>query len=89
MSKDTTSAAGEGLPATVDLNAVQSDVWHLYYLLDATMTLLHDMPYVRNGERDVELERVASLAWFARDHAERLGKNIDENFHHIQTGARS
>lgn len=74
---------------TVTLNTVQSDVWHLYYLLDVIMDRLADMDYVRDGKRDVALDCTAALAWIARDEAERIGRSIDDNFHAIRQGGVS
>ncbi|KQT04134.1 hypothetical protein [Rhizobium sp. Leaf386] len=81
-STDTITGAGE----TPDLNTVQSDVWHLYHLLDATMDLLMEMPYEREGKRDVDLDRIAALAWIARDRAQHIALDIDNNFHSIERG---
>lgn len=86
MPNDTVSAAATGLPEKTDLNTVQSDVWHLYYLLDTIMDQLMEMDYVRDGKRDVALDRTAALAWIARDCAHHLGLGIDNNFHSIQRG---
>lgn len=70
----------------VTLDTVHSDVWHLYYLLDAVMSDLMDMEYVRDGKRDVALDRVAALSWIARDQAERIGNAIGGNYHQIKIG---
>lgn len=69
-----------------DLNDVQADVWHLFHLIEATVDILREMPYERNGKRDVELDRVNSLTRIAQDLAERIGLDIDNNFHAIQRG---
>lgn len=65
-------------PATLD--AVQSDVHHLYHLLDVAVEKLLDMPFERDGKRDVALDQFAALLWIARDRAEFIGKYIDENY---------
>lgn len=79
-------AAAEGLPEDIDLNTVQSDVWHLFHLIAATVDCLMEMTYERDGKRDRELDRVAALSWIARDFAEAIGKTIDNNFHAIERG---
>jgi len=70
----------------VDLNTVQADVWHLFRLLDVTDGILGEMSYVRDGKRDDELDRVNSLTRIARNLAERIGLDIDNNFDAIQCG---
>ena len=73
-----------GATETVTLDTVQSDVWHLYYLLDTVVDLLMEMEYVRDGKRDIQLDRTAALAWIARDKAHHIGRSIDENFNAIR-----
>lgn len=88
MPNDATRATAETLPEKVDLNTVQSDVWHLYHLLDTIMDQLMEMDYERDGKRDVALDRTAALAWIARDHAQHIGLDIDNNFHAIERRAQ-
>lgn len=61
---------------TPTVDTVESDAMHLHDLLDVTFQLLQEMSFERDGKRDTELDRIASLMWIARDHAERLASNI-------------
>lgn len=70
----------------ITLDDLQSDTHHLYHLLDATMDLLMEMPFERDGVRDHQLDRIAALAWIARDEAERIATSIDANYWHFRCG---
>lgn len=56
----------------VSLDTIHSDVWHLYHLLDVISGEL--------SEANTSHERVEALAWIARDRAEQIGLNIDNNY---------
>ncbi|HWL04236.1 MAG TPA: hypothetical protein VNQ99_04785 [Xanthobacteraceae bacterium] len=46
---------------------IESDIWHLYHLLDTSIDLL------MNENNPV---RLAALLWIARDRAESIGANL-------------
>lgn len=70
------------------LDDLQVDVFDLQRLLVATYDIVHEMDYVRNGKRDHELDRVASLLRIARDFAGRISAATDEHYHEIRSGRR-
>jgi hypothetical protein len=72
----------------ITLDDLQSDAHHLYHLLDATIDLLMEMPFERHGVRDHQIDRIAALAWIARDEAERIAGAIDANYRHLKGGQR-
>lgn len=51
---------------------VESDAAHLYHLLDVAVNLLQEVPFERDGRRDVQLAQINSLLWIARDSADRI-----------------
>lgn len=61
--------------ATID--DIQSDIWHLYHLLDALAEHMIGMPHVRDGERDRDMDRASSIAWIARDITFKLASSTD------------
>lgn len=67
-------------PKAYNLHDLHSDVHHLHELLGAIKDILHEMSYVRDGKRDVELDRVAALNWIATDHALQLANLIEEHY---------
>lgn len=67
-----------------NLDDLQIDVFDLHRLLVATYDIVHEMPYERNGERDHELDRVASLLRIARDFADRISRATDTHYHDIR-----
>lgn len=70
----------------ITLDDLQSDTHHLYHLLDATIDLLMEMPFERGGTRDHQLDRIAALAWIARDEVQRIATSIDANYSHLRNG---
>ena len=67
----------------VTLDTINSDVHHLYELLDTAVDISCQMDgYVHpvTGERNKDLDRIAALLWIARDLAEQIGSNIEEGF---------
>lgn len=66
--------------SNITLDDLQSDTHHLYHLIDATIDLLMEMPFERDGARDHQLDRIAALAWIARDEAKRIATSIDDNY---------
>lgn len=56
---------------------IQSDIWHLYHLLDALTEHMVEMPHVRDGARDGDMDRASALAWIARDITKRLANDVD------------
>jgi hypothetical protein len=52
---------------------VAGDARNLSHLIDALVSSLHDVEFVKaDGSRNEELDRVSALAWIARDLAEEL-----------------
>lgn len=82
-----TTAAPVGA-SIVTLDTVQSDIWHLFHLLDACVELLQGLDYVRDERGYCELDRISALSWIARDNAERLAKSVDANYHAIRGVSR-
>ena len=80
----------ETKPKPVDLfplDTIQSDVWHLYHLIDAAVDYMQDnLDFARNDDGYSPHDRLAALSWIARDQAERIAKYIDENYHSIRRG---
>lgn len=74
--------------STYDLDDLQIDVWDLHRLLVATYDVIHEMPYERDGKRDHELDRVASLLRIARDFSERISEATDTHYHEIKGSLR-
>jgi len=72
------------MSATYNLDDLQVDVWDLYRLLTATYDIIHEMPYERDGKRDHELDRVASLLRIARDFSGRISVDTDAHYHEIR-----
>lgn len=66
------------------LDDLQVDVWDLNRLLTATYDIIHELPYERDGHRDHELDRVASLLRVARDFSERISTATDTHYHSIR-----
>lgn len=63
---------------TVSLDTIQGDVTHLGHLLDEIVDKLMDLSYVKpDGTRHRELDRIAALAWVARDIADGVNDNFD------------
>lgn len=59
------------------LDDLHVDLFDLHQLLVAAYGVIHEMPYERNGERDHDLDQVASLLRIARDYAERISSATD------------
>ncbi len=67
-----------GRKEAVTLDTVQSDVHHLYELLDTTFDAMSEMSFVdKDGKPNREMHRVNALLWIARDLAERIASDID------------
>lgn len=73
-------------PAHHTLNTVHLDIGDLHRLLVAVSDILYEMPYERDGERDSDLDRVASLVRISADFAARIDTNITDNFQAILEG---
>lgn len=58
------------------LDDLDIDFGDLRGLLDATYDILHDMPYERDGHRDLALDRVASLVRVAQQFSEAIERNM-------------
>lgn len=69
---------------TYSLDHLQIDIWDLNRLLTAAYDIIHEMPYERDGERDHELDQVASLLRIARDFSERISTATDAHYHSIR-----
>jgi hypothetical protein len=72
------------MSASYNLDDLQIDVWDLNRLLTATYDIIHEMPYERDGQRDTELDRVASLLRIARDFSGRISTATDTHYHSIR-----
>lgn len=70
---------------TYSLDDLHSDVHHLHELLGAIKDILHEMPYERDGKRDVELDRVSALNWIATDRCHQLADLIEVHYAEIGT----
>ncbi len=68
------------MSAPYTFDDLQIDVGDLHALLVAMYGVLHEMPYVRDGKRDEELDQVASLARVARDFSGRISQQVE--LHH-------
>jgi hypothetical protein len=66
------------MSASYTLDDLDIDFGDLRGLLDATYDILHEMPYERDGKRDNELDRVASLIRIAQQFSEQIGRNLDD-----------
>lgn len=61
----------------ISLDTIQGDVTNLGHLLDELVSKINDLDFVKpNGSRDRELDRIAALAWIARD----IADNVNDNF---------
>ncbi|WP_027037564.1 hypothetical protein [Mesorhizobium ciceri] len=69
-----------------NLDDLQIDIWDLHRLIAATYSIVHEMPYERDGKRDDELDRVASLLRIAQDFSERVSANTDQHYDEIRSG---
>lgn len=74
--------------STYTLDDLQIDVLDLNRLLVATYDVIHEMPYERDGKRDHELDRVASLLRIARDFSGRISQATEDNYHAIRQPLR-
>ncbi|OQM76444.1 hypothetical protein [Manganibacter manganicus] len=72
------------MSAAYTLDDLQIDVWDLHRLLITTYDIIHEMPYERDGKRDDELDRVASMLRVARDFSERISVATDTHYHSIR-----
>lgn len=66
------------MSAAYTLDDLDIDFGDLRKLLDATYDILHEMPYERDGRRDKELDRVASLVRIAQQFYEQIERNLDD-----------
>lgn len=66
------------MSAAYTLDDLDIDFGDLRELLDATYDILHEMPYERDGRRDKELDRVASLVRIAQQFSEQIERNLDD-----------
>lgn len=71
-----------------NLDDLQIDVWDLHRMIAATYDIVHEMPYVRDGKRDEELDRVASLLRIAREFSGRVSADTDQHYHEIKSGRK-
>lgn len=69
-----------------NLDDLQIDIFDLHRLLVATYDIVHEMPYERDGERDHELDKLASLLRVSRDFAGRISQATDAHYHEIKGG---
>lgn len=58
------------------LGDLDIDIIDLRGLIDAIYAIVHEMPFVRDGQRDEELDRVASLLRIAQQFAKQVDDNI-------------
>lgn len=58
------------------LDDLDIDIIDLRGLIDATYAIVHEMPFVRDGMRDEDLDRVASLLRIAQQFAKQIDDNI-------------
>jgi hypothetical protein len=65
------------MSASQTIDDLQSDIWHLYHLLDVLTCHMVGMPHVRDGKRDADMDQASALAWIARDVAHRLAGDTD------------
>jgi hypothetical protein len=57
------------------LDDIQSDIWHLYHLLDAIVDQQLELQH--DGTGNGPLDRVDSLTWIAREVARKLAVDTD------------
>jgi hypothetical protein len=57
------------------IDDIQSDIWHLYHLLDTIVDLQLELPH--DGTGTSPLDRVDSLTWVARETARKLAHDTD------------
>lgn len=74
--------------ASYNLDDLQIDVCDLHRLIAATYDIVHEMPYERDGKRDHELDRVASMLRIAQDFSGRVSANTDQHYHEIRSGRK-
>lgn len=72
-------------PKAYNLHDLHSDVHHLHDLLGTIKDILDEMPYERDGKRDVELDRVSALNWIATDRCCQLADLIENHYAEIGT----
>lgn len=57
-----------------------SDIGNLYELLRTVVDLIGHMPFVRDGERDTQLDQVSALVRIAEQIADRLNDEVENGF---------
>lgn len=57
-----------------------SDIGNLYELLRTIVDLISHMPFVRDGERDIQLDQISALARIAEQMAERLNDEVEYGY---------
>ncbi|MGB3486656.1 MAG: hypothetical protein WBA37_11970 [Xanthobacteraceae bacterium] len=67
------------------LDDIQSDIWHLYHLLEAIVDEQLNLPHDKTG--DSPQDRVDSLTWIARDVARKLATDTDSVSSAVAKGA--
>lgn len=80
------TSAPVGARRHVDLNTIQTELEHLVHLMDATVDCIQELDFPRDEHGHCPMDRMAALAWVARDMAERIAKQVDDNFFEIQGG---
>lgn len=78
MTTDPIPASGSAMPKinTDALDAIRSDLTHLYHLLNAAVADLMDAP--RPAEMIGQLDRLGAFLWIARDMAQAAEHNLGE-----------
>jgi len=65
------------MSAALDLDDLESDLWHLYHQLDAVVEIMQGLHHERPGPEELtEQDRADAMAWIARDLAEKLAKAV-------------
>lgn len=63
----------------LNLDDLESDLWHLYYQLDAVVDIMQGLDHHRPfPTASTEQDRADALAWVARDLAERAAKSVSD-----------
>lgn len=63
----------------LDLDNLESDLWHLYHQIDAVVDIMQGLDHRRPEPTAItEQDRADALAWIARDLAERIAKSVSD-----------
>lgn len=73
---DSTAGLRMAMASCYDLDDLDIDIIDLRGIIDAIYGIVHEMPFERDGARDEELDRVASLLRIARQFSAQIDANI-------------